>query len=131
LKNLTSTLIGRLCRSVEDATLRSGDGAPVRRHEGDLLVPAETRAEILVLKGIAAHFVMSAADRVAEMDAERSLLSELVDVLSERGAEALDPMFAADYADASSDAVRTRVVVDQVASLTDVSATGWHARLRR
>jgi dGTPase len=131
LKNLTSTLIGRLCRSVEDATLRSGDGAPVRRHEGDLLVPADTRAEILVLKGIAAHFVMSAADRVAEMDAERGLLSELVDVLSERGAEALDQMFAADYAKASSEADRTRVVVDQVASLTDVSATGWHARLRR
>jgi dGTPase len=127
LKNLTSSLIGRLCRSVEDATLGSVDGRPARRHDGDLLVPADTRAEVLVLKGIAAHFVMSAADRVAEMNAERTLLSELVDVLSARGADALDPMFAADYAGASSDGERARAVVDQVASLTDVSATLWHA----
>jgi dGTPase len=128
LKNLTSSLIGRLCRSVEEATLRSADGRPVRRHDGDLLVPADAAAEILVLKGIAAHFVMSAADRVAEMDAERTLLAELVDVLSMGGADALDPMFAADYAAASTDGERARVVVDQVASLTDVSATMWHAR---
>ncbi len=131
LKNLTSSLIGRLCRSVEDATLQTGDGGPVTRHQGDLVVPEETRAEILVLKGIAAHLVMSAADRVAEMGTERHLLLELVDTLSARGADALDPVFAVDYEAASSDSERTRVIVDQVASLTDVSAVSWHQRLLR
>jgi dGTPase len=129
LKNLTSSLIGRLCRAAEDATLRAADGQPVIRHRGDLVVPADTRPEILVLKGIAAHLVMSAADRVAEMDRERELLFELVDALSARGAEALDPVFAVDFAEAATDAARTRVIVDQVASLTDVSAAAWHRRL--
>ena len=36
-----------------------------------------------------------------------------------------------DFAQAADDAARTRVVVDQVASLTDESALGWHARLVR
>jgi dGTPase len=38
-------------------------------------------------------------------------------------------MFRADFAEADSDAARMRVVVDQVASLTDASAVSWHARL--
>ena len=40
---------------------------------------------------------------------------------------ALEPPFAADWAAAADDAARLRVVVDQVASLTDVSAAEWHA----
>jgi dGTPase len=131
LKNLTSSLIGRLCRATESATLEAADGEPLIRHLGDLVVPADIRAEILVLKGIAAHLVMSAADRIAEMDGERALLFELVDELSDRGAEPLDPVFAVDYAEATTDGARTRVIVDQVASLTDVSAAAWHHRLIR
>ena len=42
----------------------------------------------------------------------------------------LEPVFAADYAEASSDADRLRVVADQVASLTDNSARGLSARLQ-
>jgi dGTPase len=38
-------------------------------------------------------------------------------------------MFRAGYESAGSDAARLRVVVDQVASLTDTSATAWHAKL--
>ena len=36
---------------------------------------------------------------------------------------------AADWAAAQTDDARKRVVVDQVASLTDVSAMAWHSRL--
>jgi dGTPase len=42
---------------------------------------------------------------------------------------ALEPPFAADWRAAADDGARLRVVVDQVASLTDVSAAEWHARL--
>ncbi len=35
-----------------------------------------------------------------------------------------------DFDAADSDAARLRVIVDQVASLTDSSALAWHARLR-
>ena len=39
------------------------------------------------------------------------------------------PAFRADFEAAGTDAARLRVVVDQVASLTDASALAWHARL--
>jgi dGTPase len=38
-------------------------------------------------------------------------------------------MFRPDFESAGSAAARLRVVVDQVASLTDTSALAWHARL--
>jgi dGTPase len=47
----------------------------------------------------------------------------------ERGADALDPMFAGDWHEADDDAARRRVVIDQVASLTDASAVARHAAL--
>ena len=37
-------------------------------------------------------------------------------------------VFAAQWRAASDDGVRLRAVIDQVASLTDVSASAWHAR---
>ena len=42
----------------------------------------------------------------------------------------LDLVFRPAYAAAVSDQERLRVVVDQIASLTDTSATAWHRRLR-
>jgi dGTPase len=62
---------------------------------------------------------------------ERELLTELAAVLAARAPEALDPLFRSSYLTASSDAARLRVVVDQVASLTDTSAMAWHGRLVR
>ena len=44
------------------------------------------------------------------------------------GADALEPVFAARWRAASDDGVRLRAVIDQVAALTDVSASTWHAR---
>jgi dGTPase len=41
----------------------------------------------------------------------------------------LDPMFAVDFAVAADDDARLRVVIDQVASLTDLSAVDRHQRL--
>jgi dGTPase len=41
----------------------------------------------------------------------------------------MEPLFAQQHARATDDAARLRVVVDQVASLTDPSATAWLRRL--
>jgi dGTPase len=41
----------------------------------------------------------------------------------------MDAPFRGDLATAADDAARLRVVVDQVASLTDASALAWHERL--
>jgi dGTPase len=128
LKNLTSDLIGRFCGAVQHATFEAG-GGPFVRYAAELVVPERTRLEMAVLKGIAAHYVMRADDRVATMVRQRELLSELVEALWKRGPEALDRPFADDWAAAADDAERRRVVIDQVASLTDASAVDRHAAL--
>ena len=128
LKNLTSDLIGRFCGAAQAATFDTAPG-PHGRYATDLVVPENTMLEIAVLKGIAAHYVMQAEDRLSAMIRQRELMSELVHALLDRAPEALDRQFADDWADAADDAGRLRVVIDQVASLTDASALSWHQRL--
>ena len=129
LKNLTSDLIGRFCGSVQSAMFATHGRAPFVRYQADLVVPDRTELEIAVLKGIAAHYVMRADDRLALMERQRQLLTELVDVLTRTGDRYLDRQFADDWAQAPDHVARRRVVIDQVASLTDGSALAWHARL--
>jgi dGTPase len=83
---------------------------------------------VAVLKGVAATFVMSAQERQPFYARQRELLHELLDALRDRGPEVLEPPFREDHAHAADDAARLRVVIDQVASLTDVSALAWHQR---
>jgi dGTPase len=130
LKNLTSDVIGRFCGAVQEATFAAGPG-PFVRYESDLVVPEATTVEIGVLKGIAAHYVMQADDRVAAMVRQRELMAELVESLAGSAPDGLERPFVDDWKDAVDDAARLRVVVDQVASLTDASALAWHDRLVR
>jgi dGTPase len=129
LKNLTSALIGSFCTSVRDATRDAYGIGPLSRYAADLVVPAETELAIGVLKGIAAHYVMRADDRVAILERQLEVMTELVAQLVVRGPAELQPAHRADFEQAGSDAARLRVIVDQVASLTDASAVAWHARL--
>ncbi len=129
LKNLTSDLIGRFCGAVQQATFASAPG-PFVRYGSVLVVPDETMLEIAVLKAVAAHYVMRAGDRVAVMERQRELLAELVEAFLARGPDALDRPFADDWAEATDDAARVRVVIDQVASLTDASAVTRYDSLR-
>jgi dGTPase len=129
LKNLTSELIGLFCSAVEQATHHRHSPGPLTRYAVDLVVPEDTRLEIAVLKGIAAHYVMRAEDRIAGMRRQREVMAELVSELRSRAPEVLEPAFQADFAAAPDDAARLRVVIDQVASFTDASALAWHARM--
>jgi dGTPase len=72
---------------------------------------------------------MGRTGAVVSQARERQVLTELAAALAAGAPETLDPMFRAGYESAGSDAARLRVVVDQVASLTDTSATAWHAKL--
>ena len=67
------------------------------------------------------------AGQIAVM--QRELVEELVAGLLEGGPDLLERPFADDWTAAPDDAARLRVVVDQVASLTDASAVAWHARV--
>ncbi|UYM05689.1 deoxyguanosinetriphosphate triphosphohydrolase [Solicola gregarius] len=129
LKSLTSALIGRFAMSARSATRDLYGGSPLTRYAADLVVPSETRTEIAVLKSIVAHYVMRADDRITHLREQRALVQGLVDVARERGPVVLEPLFAADFDAAGDDTARLRVVVDQVASLTDDSALDWSKRL--
>jgi dGTPase len=60
---------------------------------------------------------------------QREILHDLVDALAKSNGWAMEPAFAADLEVAADDGARLRVVIDQVASLTDVSAVETHRRL--
>jgi dGTPase len=124
-------LIGVFCGSVHTATEEKFGGEPLVRHEADVVVPTETVHEIAVLKGIAAHYVMRSEQRLALMGRQQVLLEELFAVLDASAGVLLDPALGSDYREAADDQARTRVVIDQIASLTDASAIAWHDRLVR
>jgi dGTPase len=129
LKNLTSQLIGRLCQAAEIATLAAHGTGPLTRYDADLVVPASTRIECGLLKAVTAHYVMN-RHGVTEIRAhQREVLLELVDQLEAVGDDALEPVFGQAWREAPDDDGRRRVVIDQVASLTDTSALAWRARL--
>ncbi|MBD9700152.1 deoxyguanosinetriphosphate triphosphohydrolase [Flavimobilis sp. GY10621] len=129
LKDSTSQLIGRFCGAAHDATrARYGEG-PLTRYAASLVVPDQTAAEIQVLKGVAVAYVMAPRESEPLYMAQRQVLRQLVEVLVDRAPTALEHAFAADWHEAADDGARLRVIIDQVASLTDVSAAKWHARL--
>lgn len=129
LKDMTSQLIGRFAGAAIDATRALHGPGRLTRYAASLVVPQSTVAEILVLKGLAATYVMAPREGEPLYRRQRELVADLVEVLAERAPVSLEPPFAADWAAAADDAARLRVVVDQVASLTDVSAGEWHARM--
>jgi dGTPase len=129
LKDLTSQLIGRFIRAAEVATRERYGAGPLTRYAADVVVPRGTVFEIATLKGIAALYLIAAADREPVYVRQRELLAALVAALCDAAPEALDPPFAAWWDAAPDDAARLRVVVDQVASVTDARAVAWHAQL--
>ena len=129
LKSLTSALIGRFVGTAESATVERWGGGPLSRYDADVEVPAATRDEIIVLKSIAAHYVMRADHRAGKLREQQDLLLALVARLVASGDEHLEREFQGDFAAARDDAARLRVVIDQVASLTDASAHLWAQRL--
>jgi dGTPase len=128
VKNLTSELIGWFCGAAQRATRKPG-AASLGRFAADLEVPRQQRIECALLKGVTACYVMGRAGALASQARERAVLTELAGALAATAPASLDPMFQGSYQAASSDSARLRVVVDQVASLTDTSALAWHARL--
>jgi dGTPase len=131
LKNLTSELIGRFCGAAQEATMAAHGGRPLARYAADLAVPRGQRLECALLKGVTAYYVMSRAGAAAAQAREREVITELAAALGAGAPGALDPALRPAYAAAGSDAARQRVIVDQVASLTDTSAIAWHSRLCR
>jgi dGTPase len=127
-KNLTSELVGRFCQAAEDATLAAAGTAPLTRYAADLVVPRRQLLECALLKAVAAHYVMRRQAAVDQQAREREVITDLA-LAIERGAPAtLDPVFQPAWDTAGGDQERHRVIIDQLASLTDTSALALHAR---
>jgi dGTPase len=123
---MTSRLIGHFVLVVERATRERHGPGQLCRFEADLVVPDDTRAECAVLKALANHFVMTTEERLFVMAGQRDVVRAVVEAYAAAPEERLDAAFRADHAAASDDGERLRVIVDQVASLTDVRALALH-----
>ncbi|GLY01557.1 deoxyguanosinetriphosphate triphosphohydrolase [Actinoplanes sp. NBRC 101535] len=128
LKRMTSVLTGRFVSSAVGATHSRYGTDPVRRYEADLIVPRTARNQCALLKGMALRYVMRARAAEEWYERQQSILVELVAALT-RTPEALDPLFGPQHAAAADEAAALRVVIDQVASLTDHAAVAWHRSL--
>ena len=102
---------------------------PLTRYGADLVVPRGARLECALLKALTARYVMQRDDARELRNRQRELVHGLVAGLRERPEE-LEPAYRALYAAAGSSGGRLRVVVEQVASLTDDSAYALGRRLR-
>jgi dGTPase len=131
LKAATSTLIGRFCRAAEEATRGAFGDEDLAGYAADLVVPVMERAECALLKAVTARYVMGRPEAAALQAREREVVGELVGLMADRAPGALEPFFAEQWHAASDDAARLRVVVDQVAALTDAAALGVHSHLSR
>ncbi len=129
LKRMTSELIARFCVAALTATRARYGDRPLARYAAELVVPGPVRAECALLKGVTVRYVIGRAGSVAARARERELIAELVASLTRAAPAALDPSLRPAWGAAPDDAGRLRVVVDQVASLTDRSAATWRARL--
>jgi dGTPase len=130
-KRATSELTGRFAGAAVVATrAQYGDG-PLARYDADLIVPADIAAECALLKAVAVHYVMRRRGTVERQVGQRQLLAELVAAIADGAPRTLDRGLRPSWHVASTDADRLRVVIDQVAQLTDTSAMARHARLVR
>lgn len=121
LKDMTSRLIGRFVLAVERATREKHGEGPLTRYGAHLVVPDEVRAETSLLKAVAAHFVMFVDERVTVMARQREVVAQLATWFAADPSR-LDADLRADHDAAVDDDERLRVVVDQVAALTDARA---------
>ncbi|GAA0532325.1 deoxyguanosinetriphosphate triphosphohydrolase-like protein [Saccharopolyspora subtropica] len=128
LKRLTSELVGRFVAAAVTGTRERFGPGPLTRYRADLVVPESVVAEVAVLKAVALRYVMSDPQRLRRQERQRAALTELVEALLARAPESLDPAMAAAWRRAADDAARLRVVLDQVASLTDAQAVAWHRK---
>ncbi|MFS8199566.1 deoxyguanosinetriphosphate triphosphohydrolase [Streptomyces sp. CWNU-52B] len=130
LKDATSQLIGRFCLAAEGATRAAYGTGRLTRYAAELVVPRAARLECAVLKAVADRYVMQRVEQELLRADQRIVVAELAQALTERAPEGLDPQFRALFDEASDDRARKRVIVDQIASLTDAAARSLHTRLR-
>jgi dGTPase len=131
LKRFTSYLIGRFCVTAQIATQMEFPNPPLTRYAAHLVVPEEVRDEVAVMKAMAVRYVMGREGADAEYARQREIIAEVVHALTIDEGRSLEAWLRPAFDAAASDAERFRVIIDQVASLTDTSIVAWRNRLTR
>ena len=135
LKALTSQLVGRYVgavtratreddgnRALADAPGAAASGAPglgLGRQHGRLVVPPDVEAEVRLLKTVAVLYVMDQPSHQARQDRQRDRIYRVHEYLRAGAPGSLDTMFQAWFIAAETDLERERVIVDQIASMTE------------
>lgn len=130
IKDMASQFIGRFTSAAEAAT-RAAHAGSLTRYRGTLHVPDDVRHEVAVLKAMANLFVMQRTGSMRAYDRQRTLIQELVATLLRSAPVHLEVHVRSSWEQAPNDDARLRVVIDQVASLTDTSVVAWHRRVCR
>ena len=129
LKDTTSQLIGRFVGAAERETRAIHGAGNLSRYSANLVIPREAVIEVDLLKAVAGHYLINAAASQERYEKQQVVIRELVEMLYAKAPLELDPIFEDDWKNAADDAARLRVVIDQIASLTDPGAYALHARL--
>jgi len=129
LKDSTSQLIGRFVLAAELETRKVHGDAPLSRYSADLEIPRDQLIEVDFLKAIAGHYLINAAHSQDRYAKQQIIVSELVEMLLANAPRELDSFFLKSWDEAADETARMRVVIDQVAALTDPGAYALHARL--
>ncbi|SNS82354.1 dGTPase [Rhodococcoides kyotonense] len=119
LKHLTSELVGRFATAAIDATRLEWGTDPLSRYDADLAIPAIVASEVALLKTMALRYVMSDASHKIRQGRQRDRIHRVAEWLLRSAPAELDPILVPAWNRAGSDAERTRVVVDQIASYTE------------
>ena len=130
LKDLASQLVGRFARVAEEATRAQYGQGDLTRYNANLVVPRAQRVEVALLKSLAGFYIINSATSAKRYDNEQVLIHELVAAVLKDAPNTLETFFLQDWERATTDAAKLRVVIDQVASLTDPGAIALSARLR-
>ena len=129
LKDSTSQLIGRFVLAAEMQTREIHGTGKLSRYSANLEVPHDQVIEVDFLKAVAGHYLINAAHSQERYAKQQVVITELVEMLYAKAPHELNSFFLKPWNDAQDESARLRVVIDQIAALTDPGAYALHARL--